>query len=338
MLGTRWLAMGALALVVVGCDGGTRPPASQLAQGMNILDARADTGITAAFVKGSRVIYIETRVGPLKPEAYRLDAPDEPAHEIDVRYVDQVGNTFLAQRGGDEFIDATWSAEIAKLTSVSKADREADFAMAVESAGAMERANLPASMHEHVFSAAAQGRLVPSAFPELAQRAAEIEAKPHDNTLTNWYWQEADVYNKCVALCAGLHHAVYGWNYNNQTGTWDQALNTCNHGTCAGSMSYVCYTNSGWKTYPLTAYFSGEYSQSTGTVSGACSTSYNWWTGSGTHNSNDDAWYEMWQIYNGTQGSRSSQAGYDQSGNYYACNCAAGCNDWVHTLGCYPSH
>jgi hypothetical protein len=304
---------------------------------MNILDARADTGVNAAFVKGSRVIYIETRIGPLKPEAYRLDAPNEPAHEVDVRYVDQVGNTFLAQRGGDQFLDPSWTADVAKLTPVSKADREADFALAVEAAGAIEHANLPASMSEHVFSAAAQGRLVPSAFPALAQRAQEIEAKPHDQTYTNWYWQEADVYNKSVAV-VGLHHAVYGWNYNYQTGTWDQGLNTCNHGTCAGSMSFDCYTNSGWVTYPLSNYFSGEFSQSTGSVTGACSTSYDWWTGSGTHNSNDDAWYEMWQIYNAQQGSRSSQAGYDNSGNYFACNCAAGCNDWTHTIGCWPSH
>jgi hypothetical protein len=290
-------------------------------------------------VKGGRVIYIETRVGPLKPEAYRLEAPDEPQHEIDVRYVDELGNTFLAQRGGDAFIDPSWTSDFAKHQPVSKAAREADFEMAVEAAGAIEAMKLPASLSEHVFSAAHEGRMVPSAFPHLAQRAAEIAQKPHDDaTYTNYYWQEADVYNKCVALCAGLHHAVYGWNYNNQTGTWDQGYNTCNHGTCAGSMSYVCYTNSGWVTYPLSNYFSGEFSQSTGSVTGACSTGYNWWTGSGTHNSNDDAWYEMWQIYNAQTGSRSSQAGYDQSGNYYACNCAAGCNDWVHTLGCYPSH
>src|SRR5262249_14727434 len=200
---------------VVGCEGGViRPPASQLNEGMNILEARPDFGVSAAYVKSGRVVYIETRIGPLKPEAFRLDSPNDTEHEMDVRYLDANGHVFSVQRGGDEFIDASWNASLAKRVPVTKESRLADFAMAAEAAGAMEAAGLPASMRDHVLSAAAQGRIIPSAFPDLEARAQNLATQQKDATYSDWYWQEADVYNKSVAII-GLHHAVLGWNYNN---------------------------------------------------------------------------------------------------------------------------
>src|SRR5215471_5517085 len=279
---TRWFAFAALAGLVVGCEGGViRPPASQLNEGMNILEARPDFGVSAAFVKSGRVVYIETRIGPLKPEAFRLDSPNDSEHEMDVRYLDEHGNVFSVQRGGDEFIDPTWSAALARRAPVTKEARLFDFTMAAQAAGAIEAAGLPASMRDHVISAAAQGRIVPSAFPELEARAQNLATQQKDATYTEWHWQEADVYNKSVVII-GLHHAVLGWNYNYQLGSWDSNVNTCNHGPCASSMGFVCYTNSGWRNSRLESYFTGEGSTSTDSVTGACKTGYNWWSGSGT--------------------------------------------------------
>src|SRR5215471_1541275 len=136
---TRWFAFAALAGLVVGCEGGViRPPASQLNEGINILEARPDYGVSAAFVKSGRVVSIETRLGTMKPEAFRLDFPNETQHEMDVRYLDEHGNTFSVQRGGDTFIDATWATDLANRTPVTKQEREADFALAAEAAGALE--------------------------------------------------------------------------------------------------------------------------------------------------------------------------------------------------------
>src|SRR5262249_10223126 len=152
----------------------------------------------------------------------------------------------------------------------------------------------------------------------------------------DWYWQEADVSNKSIAII-GKHHAVLAWDYSDQAG-WYMNINTCNHGACADTMAFVCYSNSGWQTQPLGAYFNRELSGSHPTATGGCAQPYDWWTGSGSHNSNDDAWYELWQVENAQAGDPLAQAGKDASGNSFACDCAAGCNDWVHTIGCWPSH
>jgi len=339
---TAWQVPLWVGLMAAGCMGevSTRPGAGQLSQGLNILRAQADRGLEAAYVKADHVIYLETRVGPLKPAEMRQAEPDEPQYELDVRYLDALGNTFSVQRGGDRFIDPSWAADIARAqtrAAINKDGREADFLLAQEAAGALELAALPAAMAEHVVSAARQGRVIPSAYPELAVRAAQLSAQQRDITYTDWYWQEADVFKKPVAL-VGKHHAVLAWDYSNQSSSWYMNINTCNHGTCAASMGFVCFSNSGWQDHPLSSYFTGEGSGSTDSVSGGCLTPYDWWTGSGTHNSNDDAWYELWQVQNGQQGSPWSQAGYDNGGNYFACDCAAGCNDWVHTISCWPSH
>src|SRR5262245_64046587 len=104
-----------LLAIVIGCDsGGGRPPASQLSPGLTVYDARPDFGLSAAYARNGRVIYVETRLGPLTPEGFRLSDPSTPLHEVDVRFVDQYGATFSAQMGGDGFVDPTWAVEMAQ--------------------------------------------------------------------------------------------------------------------------------------------------------------------------------------------------------------------------------
>src|SRR5437667_12674334 len=106
----RWWRNATLvAMATVGCSGGDRPPATVLQPGMNIIEARPDWGINAAYLKDGHVVYLQTRIGKLTPAEYHVGDPSVPLHEVDVRYVDEVGNTFMMQRGGDEFIDSSWS-------------------------------------------------------------------------------------------------------------------------------------------------------------------------------------------------------------------------------------
>jgi hypothetical protein len=338
----RVLLLGG-GLLLLGCNTAARPTAAQLSQGFNLLRSDPAWGLDAAFVKAGRVVYLETRLGALTPEAFRLDDPTTPLHEVDVRYVDEFGNTFFAQRGGDTFIDPTWPAEIAKVAEahpVSAEHRAESFQLAKEFAGAMHAA-LPQSMIEHVTPAVRLGLANPNEDAHLQARAAKLRAtQVPDVTYTNWYWHEGDMGRKCVALCFGHHGAVTGWNYNYQTSSWDWSMVTCNHGTCSNNMSFSCYSNSGWTTNTLASYWTGETAQCIsnvggGCITGACYSNYNWNPGSGQHNSNDDAAYELWQINYAQRGSR-TQDNYDGAGAVYRCS-GYDPNDF-DTPTCYASH
>ena len=86
---------------VMGCSNSSeRPTLGTLHEGLNMLDVTDPTwGTNTASLKDGRVIYIETRMGALKPEVFRLTAPDQPANEIDLRFIDQNGISFFVQRG-----------------------------------------------------------------------------------------------------------------------------------------------------------------------------------------------------------------------------------------------
>jgi len=306
--------------MVVACENGvpTHPPASQLSPGLTVFDAKPDFGINAAYVKNGRVIYIETRIGPTTPEAIRLNDPTAPLHEVDVRFVDQYGATFTAQMGGDGFIEQTWAAEMAANAgrAYTAAERTEDFVMSREAANAIN-AQMNAAMIEHVEPLLANTRVLPHEDPRLQARVKNLPTTSEVG-YTN-YTHYADLYKKCLVGCLGEHAAAYAWDYNQSTGTYDWSLNTCNHGTCAGSMSYYC-TSSSVHTYQAQSYFTGDTTTSTGSRNGACCTNYNWNPGSGQHNSNDDAFYEMQQIKNGSRGSCSSTSTYsDGCSATYSC-------------------
>jgi len=93
----------------IGCTSSatdTRPPISELKQGLNMIDIGDPSwGVAAAYVKDGHVVYLEQRLGALKPKAYRDESPEQPANEIDMRFVDETGKTFFVQRDGDTFVD-----------------------------------------------------------------------------------------------------------------------------------------------------------------------------------------------------------------------------------------
>jgi hypothetical protein len=125
--------------------------------------------------------------------------------------------------------------------------------------------------------------------------------------------QEGDLYSKPLAYSSllGQHSSVNGWNYNGCTGTWDENVVTCNHGTCANAMpTYQCssYSN-GWSVWSYNAlldYWSHESNGGTNNASntGACWSGYGvdvadiTWYGSGdpNHDCHDDSALELDEI------------------------------------------
>ncbi|HEY5927626.1 MAG TPA: hypothetical protein VIV11_38340 [Kofleriaceae bacterium] len=310
----------------LGCTSSatTRPPVEELDEGLNLIDVSDPSwGMTAAYVKDGNVVYVEQRIGAMKPQVYRDTDPDEPSNEIDMRFVDKTGQTFYVQRGGDDYVDPTWNSDInATLKSPAPVDqRIADFALAREAASALAK-SLPkdfAALAYHPTTFAA--RPVPEEDPNLIGRIEEIESKrPADEAYYDWnggaasWWLQGDLYDKKICyvwVCVGRHSGVAMFAYN---GTWSLVVNACNHGNCPGSskLTYRCSSNSGvWRTnVSLTGEHNGGSS-----VAGGCRSGYSWNSGGNNHLCNDDSAYELWQIKNGSVG---DGAQYNTNGNYYS--------------------
>lgn len=347
-------------LAAAGCttSATSRPTIDELDDGLTMIDVGDPSwGVTAAYKKDHHVVYLEQRVGALKPQAYRDEAPTEPPNEMDLRFVDETGKTFFVQRGGDEYVDSNWAVEIKDSLAAPAPDeqRTRDFVLAREAAGLFAKAAPPdlAPFAFHAQSYAA--RPAPSEDPVMQKKVDTIEqSRPQEQAYGDWagggaWWLEGDLYDKgtsCVFwYCPARHSGVVLWAY--QT-TWQLAVIACNHGTCPGNggMSYDCYSTSGvWRTNP---YITTETNGST-SIGGGCRTSYSWNSGGNNHLCNDDSAYELWQVKNGGPGGGS----YDTNGNgytfmyngpgtggdgswvNYACTCAYnnGCdNDWSRPI------
>ena len=311
--------------VAIGCTSSatsSRPTIDELQPGLNMIDTEDPTwGVEAAYVKDGHVVYLEQRMGALKPQVYRDSAPNEPANEIDMRFVDENGETFFVQRGGDQYVDATWADDInVSLKNPAPDDqRVRDFQMAREAASLFAQGAPPTlkaySYHAEQYAA----RPAPSDDPVMIKKAQDIEASRPTETgygnvsLGGSWWLEGDLYSKSTSCvfwyCPAKHSGVAMWAY--QT-SWQLAILACNHGTCPGGsgMGYNCYSTSGvWRDNVT---LSGESNSST-SIGAGCLTSYSWNSGGYNHLCNDDSAYELWQIKNGNSGGWS----YDTNGNGY---------------------
>jgi hypothetical protein len=358
----RFIGIVIVVSATLGCTSsapGDRPPIQELEAGLNLIDVSDPSwGMTAAYVKDDRVVYLEQRVGALKPQVYRETAPDEPENEIDLRFIDQNGITFFVQRGGDDYVDRSWHDEInaAFTVTIAPEERVADFALAREAAGVVGK-SLPkdfAALAFHPTSFAT--RPTPSEDPNLIARVPEIEAKrPADSAYWDWnggeawWWLQGDLYDKKICYvwtCVARHSGVAMFAYN---GSWSLVVNSCNHGNCPGNsnLTYRCSSNSGvWRQWIS---LTGEHNGG-GSVGGGCRTNYSWNSGGWDHLCNDDSAYELWQIKNGSMGDGNQ---YNQNGNMYsfmyngqgtggdgswvnyACTCSNnnGCNnDWSRPI------
>ncbi|MGZ3455428.1 MAG: hypothetical protein ACXVEF_37835 [Polyangiales bacterium] len=362
-----WLIAGVVAVGaggLIGCAGeeqtATRPEVADLKDGLTVLTAKPEWGITAAYKEAGRAIYIETRVGAPKPEAYRQAFPDEPANEMDMRVVDSDGRSFIIIKGGDTFVDPTWEADIVKNRKPSKAHlahRDADFSLAEKAAGELVKAHGAPDFAPHVYHFTQLNAYLPARNPMLMERVQELNTKLRPEvTLTktdvtqgynannNYNWWYGDLYSKSLYIIAN-HSATaarnYGWNDATGTSVLDEQIINCNHGTCAGSMSYRASNNTGWiagyRDLGSSGYSGEAITVNTG-VWGSCRTGYNWNTPPG-HDCNDDSAYQLWQIRNqspgggawDTTGNGSSfQWRGDANGHWFACDCSqtGKCNDW----------
>jgi hypothetical protein len=339
------LGAGAAVLVatsslffIAGCsdDKSDRPSIAQLHDGVNLLEVKDPSwGVNAAFVKNNRVVYVQTRIGALKPDVYRQADANEPPYETDMRFVDGKGNTFYAQRGGDTFVDSSWDKEIlhsrAKENLVAPEERDRDFRLAKDAATALAIA-LPASFKDHTFHIAHYATLpIPSEDASMQERAQRIATKRQAETgfgQTSFMGSEyldTQLYAHqicAVWICPAWHSSTIMWNY---VSSWNQAIVACNHGACGGNgNSYQCESAGGWYASPT---INGESSSSNGGAWGACLSGYNWDTPPG-HECNSDSAYEMWQAKSGNMntpyGGQWTFNWNDPNGHNYQCSTGSG--------------
>jgi hypothetical protein len=371
---SQWLLVGTLALGVVaapaliGCSSPTsqstsaRPPIAQLAQGLTVIDADPAVHVYAAYRAGDLAVFLETKVGPLKPQVYRDQFPNEPAYEMDSRVVDQDGRTFTLVIGGDSLIDKSWGVDMAageKLPPNPAARQDALFQLARTAGQAVAGLNR-ADISDHVFHLVNATKTVPSENVALMNRANVAMAsslaagvqRPLDSI--GYHYLEGDLYGKSIFGGIAHHSNVWGWdgNYDFTTSTWSWTNNivACNHGDCSnsGNMSYQnesSFSGGSGHWVPaantLAAIYSEEPSQSNSVVTSGhgCQSGYNWDTPPG-HECNDDSAYELWQIhdsptnygYGGSSKGNGSNFCATSGSNGNACSCSSSCNscsgDW----------
>jgi hypothetical protein len=328
-----WLLAGVVALggavggaCLLGCashqaSSTSRPSAAELGAGLTVLSSDPASGVDAAYKDATtgHLVYMQTRVGPLKPQLYRDQFPNEPANEMDARIVDENGFTFTLVIGGDKLIDPTWGADMlagegARPTDAATTDM---FYKLARDAGTAFAAAAEPELKDHVLHLTNATKMVPSEHPEfLAQATAKLQDAVSkgiitqlDTTASHFLW--GNEYDECLFGCVGYHSDVYGWDgtYDFTTGSWVSysGIATCNHGDCANSSNvgytgvtaYSGYTHySGWynASTSLAAIWSEEPTSTLGVTGGhGCQTGYNWDTPPG-HECNDDSAYEMWQI------------------------------------------
>jgi len=350
-LGAGLLVAGCYVSSLVGCassspTASSRPTASQLKEGINVLDAKDPAfGLSAAYLQSGRVVYVETRVGALKPEVYRNDAPEEPANEMDMRFVDENNITFFAMRGGDNFVDASWGGDVqhAEGQIPVQGDRTLDFQLAAQAATALSLA-APSGFQDHLFhlkAFAAQPNPAsdPAMLASRPKTAAVVDVqRPYSSTWSGTATIQTTKWSRpCVELTwfyAASHSAT------NMYANGGLVIEACNHGTCPGGskMSNDCSV-SGYNAVAIDGETSGSQTgNNDGT--GGCQTAYSWDSGSGSHLCNDDAAYELFQAVHGTtdqstfaignQGSHCRGSLCGSSPSNYACNCANGAcsGDW----------
>jgi len=346
-----WLIIPVGALVLVGCtsDGSSRPTASQLVEGLNLLDTHDPSfGVSGAYKQAARVIYFESRVGALKPEIYRHEFPNDPPNEQDLRVVDQDGHTFWVQRGGDTFVDPSWDADVKKAISESgkiKPElRAVDFKL-MQLASQAASTQLPAIFKNHIAQLKNIAALMPpSEDPAMVAKAQRINAQaaaPTAAPSTTGYgnynygaysYFETDKYDGNIAWGIANHTDTAMWDCVAQPGqncSWVLAINACNHGRCYydSGMGYDCSSSGGWFwNATITGETNGNNSINGGSLSG-----YNWDTPPG-HECNSDAAYELWQAKSGSL--NTSQGGqwtfHWNNGNDYWCSTPSGggSGDW----------
>jgi len=258
---------------------------------LTVIEADEAQGkLLASFSKGGSSITYEMRLGPpmlTPPSAEELaNDPELPNFEVDARVMDAGGRVFHLRMGGDAFIDPTWT--MPRVEGFDAAQRLTDISLMREAVGSFRKLALPAGLEQLRLAAIDIGR---GADANVTKPEAKFDAAGF-KTQSAITWAPSYVVNwdfvvrkKTVSL-AGItfpvnHSSVHlrGWN---MYGAAVFHAETCNHGTCATSdaMRDNCV---------MPGFKADDGTHSRFFYASGCDTPYDWGSGLGGHNCNDDS-------------------------------------------------
>lgn len=255
----------------------TRPVSAVVAEGCvlptGFIELVPTTGgVAGIYEEGGVRIRFEARRGPETPRVLRLSDPETPLFEVDVRFLDERGGTLLLQVGGHAPVDPTWSTSFeATRESGGEADERirSRFAVAAAVVEKLRWVRFRAGLAPEYHALLGMGPLIESA------RAIDSALDPALPRSSCTYRNKIQIHDKSCCLWLGRHGATIAKNIS-PSGVTTQAWATCNHGTCAQNMALKCQGTSPADRCELSS------------TAPMCSTPYNAFSFSGTHNSNDD--------------------------------------------------
>lgn len=293
-----FFAFIALGSLLASCADGPEdlapaPEEISLKQGINLLDLQPDFSFSAAYVKGTDVIYLQAVRGQPTPEKYRND-PAYPQFEVDARITDQDGRLLYIQRGGDDFVDPSWFDDLVWQDNLPAGiSNRVHFEMVGEAANALEAelAKLGQRMDERLTPELRAirefGRSAPAAY-EASEREFDEYVARHglfqieaggggttgpEDAVKNLYAGYYSIAVHDMSCCSGFGRHSATRIKRNHGGGFYTYYDFCNHGTCAYQMPQKCLlpmiNKPAW-TAPT------------------CGTSYSAWSNSGGHNCHDD--------------------------------------------------
>ncbi len=271
-------------LMLGGCAGesASLPDKKTLSQGLTILSEDVSGSLTAAYVKGDQVIYLETRRGPKVEEAVRRMYPDAPEYELDARIMDAKGRPIMERFGGHGAMDPLWAATEAKEDIVDVDERHDAIRLGWDAAEALKVAKLPRDLALHEGDALIQlARSVSE--KDLFGEAPKSETAETKYVSSFGYNHKIEIHKKCLDFgCVfGDHSATWTKSYRNSDNAFLQEIITCNHGGCANDADMTTLgTNCPrlWDRRPNQMPTVQE-----------CSTPYSWSSSTDGHNCNDDS-------------------------------------------------
>ena len=305
------VGLGLLVSVGIGCGSAgsktasSRPSIDSLPQGLTIFSSD-ETAVNGAFKDGQTGVYFETRRGQPRLDFYKQVSPELGDYEMDARYMDGQGHVILVQRGGDDWIDPSWTNEIdAQQGSKTPINIDASSLLLTQQAATAVASKVQYTSHVYALTglssaAPAKAASLVSLHSGIAVQATNAQCtfdlSGGTDETCNWtgVGQATEkVHYQCIIsiawMCAGEHSSV-------EVDGNGFTLYSCNHGTCAYGMGGVSCQGSG-----AGGYFESEGTTCLTCVTGGCLTPYDWNSGGGTHNCHDDSTLQGWGVKYGFQ-------------------------------------
>jgi len=306
------LALFVSLSLVFGCTPVSENTEASLEDGLTVYSI-SETSVSLAYKKGDLVIKMDALRGARTPDMYQQD-PDAPKWEVDAKMTDGEGRIFYTARGGDNWVDPTWAAELELQPELfeDRMPNEALYLLAAEAAAVLDAQvaakagdamamkvtpllrplrNFGASapmvyfqhklrLHEHL---AQIGLMNPDDDPVVTGPNGEVLFGSGGTTCDAWTTYSSnyyyiEVHDKSTAVIA-RHSAtrLFQW-----LGYWSWVHDNCNHGTCAADMGTKCWL----EYYEAVADYKPAWELQ------SCATEYEAFSNDG-HNCHDDTRVQM---------------------------------------------